>query len=62
MEQENILEKILTEQVFSINISADNRLMTIEECCDNYFTVDLNKQEATQLLEEIKQLVDEMEG
>ena len=56
----SILKKLYDERVFESTVSEDGKYVTIEECCDYYYRVDLSKSELLQLIEELKVIAGEM--
>ncbi len=58
--ENSILEKIRDERVFEICLSDDNTYVNIGEKCDDFFNIDLTKKEVIQLLDEIKEILNQM--
>jgi ribosomal protein L5 len=51
-EKETILDKLGYEQIFNIS-KEENDIFKIREGCDNYFSVNLTKEEVLQLAQEL---------
>jgi hypothetical protein len=49
-------------RVISFTLSEDKKTITAAECCDGYFGVDMNKDQFGQLIFELQELHDRMEG
>lgn len=59
----SILERLSYDgdgRVLNVTLSKDKKTIELEEACDMYFTVDLNKTEFGLLIEELKVLHDQM--
>lgn len=54
----SILEKLASYdgRVVDFTLSADCRTVKVEECCDNYFSVDLTRNELGQMIAELQAL------
>lgn len=48
------------ERIFDIELSQDKTMLEIMESCDNYFSVDLTKQQVLELIADFQDLADEM--
>ena len=58
--EQNILGLLKDEQVFYIEESDDKKNVEIFEGCDEYFSVELNKDQMLQLIFELQQIADGM--
>ena len=56
-----ILDKLERKDVVSFVLSENKKFLLIQECCDYCFTEALDKIEALQLIEELKELINLME-
>ena len=59
---ESILEKIDDERVFTMRLSDDKKKLNIEEAWDRFFEIQLTKNEALKMLDEITHIVNQMTG
>jgi len=48
------------EFIVSFDLYCENKIMTIVEGCDYYYTKDLNKKEVCQLIDELSSLHEQM--
>lgn len=55
-EYKSEIEKLKGERIFSIT-KKDDGTFEFEECCDNFFHIDLNKEEVIKLINELMDLV-----
>lgn len=60
----SILDELSYDEgrVVDFTLSKDKKVVAVEEACDMYFKVDLNKRRFGVLIEELKQIHDQMEG
>lgn len=56
----SILDRLNDEKVFRIELSEDKKTASILEACDQWFGVDLSKQELGQLISELSKILNEM--
>ena len=47
-------------RIVSFKLSDDCRTVKVEECCDNYFSTNLNRQEFCQMLAELQAIYTQM--
>lgn len=57
----SILEKIEDERVFTIKLSRDKKELNIQEYCDRWFDVNLTKNEALKMIDEINLIISQMD-
>lgn len=55
-----MLRFLYDEQVFDAELSKDKKTLKITENCDYYHSVDLDKSEVLELIDDFKKLVDQM--
>lgn len=60
MGNNTILNKLSDERIFDIELSLDLKILKIQEACDSWFCVDLNKKELLKLITELKEIADNM--
>ena len=57
-----LLNFIKEKRVFGIHLSNDKKEITFWEECDNYFEVNLNKEQLKELIDEFKIIYESMEN
>ena len=57
-----MLEKLDDAGILLVKLLADKKHLLMEESCDNYFSIELNKQEFGEFIEELKILHQSMEA
>jgi hypothetical protein len=58
----SVFEKLYEERVASFSLTNDKAQLTVQECCDFYFTSGLKKAEVKQLIDELTAIYNQMEG
>ena len=58
----SILEKLSYDEgrVVTVEVSKDKKTVELEEACDSYFSVNLNKEEFGVLIDELKAMHEQM--
>lgn len=52
----DILGELRRERVVEFTINKDCTLVSVKECCDNYYSLDLNKDQLYYLIQELNDI------
>ena len=55
-----ILKRLSEKRVVKITLSNDKKIVDIEEACDDFYSVDLNKTEMSQFINELQAIYNTM--
>ena len=55
-----VLEEFYSAHVFEVTLEENATMARFEECCDNYHSHDLNKDELAELISELQAIHDQM--